>query len=179
MFNDGLTKDGSCANNGETQWTYNQAALLPGLAWLAKAGDTSATESAYAIIDAIMASLTQDGALKEVCDEGNSCNDDQKSFKGITTYFMCVFHHYFQRLHIADFTFLTYSSWFLQISGADDGTKYADFVKAQADAVDANAAVGTDGSYGPIWYTKTDTESIVSSQGAALGAFVGAGWTNC
>ena len=116
LFNDGLTKDGSCANNGQTQWTYNQAALLPGLGFLVKcryfylfpfallcsyhysAGDAGALDSANAIIDAVIANLVVDGALVESCDSSNTCNVDQQTFKGIAVYFMCVVFCYLYSL---------------------------------------------------------------------------------
>ena len=37
VFNDGLSREGQCNNNGGTQWTYNQGTILAGLGYLWKA----------------------------------------------------------------------------------------------------------------------------------------------
>ncbi|KAG7442835.1 uncharacterized protein BT62DRAFT_935568 [Guyanagaster necrorhizus] len=52
LYNDGLTKDGLCANNGQTQWTYNQGVVLAGLGFLYKyTQDESATTTAWSIME--------------------------------------------------------------------------------------------------------------------------------
>ncbi|KIY67050.1 glycoside hydrolase family 76 protein [Cylindrobasidium torrendii FP15055 ss-10] len=161
LYNDGLTKDGKCANNGETQWTYNQGVVLVGLGYLAKYADNQdAVSKAYAIMDAIIDNLTVDGGLRESCesDTENQCNDDQQSFKGIT---------------------IAYMQWFLSLA-SDDGTKYGDFIKSQADKIIANADDGK-GNYSNLWYASDNggADRTGPSQGAALGALVAAGSLTC
>ncbi|KAG7091283.1 hypothetical protein E1B28_010331 [Marasmius oreades] len=162
LFNDGLTKDGTCVNNGQTTWTYNQGVVLVGLGFLSKyAQDESAVTDAFSIMDAIMAQLTIDGALRELCEtaDENKCNADQASFKGIAIYYM---------------------SWFLRISGKDNNGKYANFVKSQADKVLANAQ-DTEGVFNNYWPAKGAKAAVenASTQAAALGALVGASQLDC
>ncbi|KAJ7286921.1 glycoside hydrolase family 76 protein [Mycena rebaudengoi] len=161
LFDDGLTNDGACASTGP-QWTYNQGVVLTGLAYLYKfTNDEQYLHEAYDIIDAIMETLTVDGGLRELCetDTRNACNEDQQAFKGITMFFLARF---------------------LAIGGTDDGTKYADFIKVQADKVLANAVV-SGSTYGSVWYADGPTNDVgtASSQGSALGALLAAAQQNC
>jgi len=66
------------------------------------------------------------------------------------------------------------SSWFQSITNTHN---YDSFIRAQADKVLGNAALGG-GAYGPMWSAKGSGPSA-SGQGSALGALVGAAWTNC
>ncbi|GLY38493.1 glycosyl hydrolase [Amycolatopsis sp. NBRC 101858] len=88
LVNDGLTS--SCANNGQTVWTYNQGLGIGGLLELWRAtGVQSYLDAAKRLADAAMARLTSGGVLVESCDTGTgSCDDNQKQFKGI---FLCYF----------------------------------------------------------------------------------------
>lgn len=84
LVNDGLT-DG-CANNGETEWTYNQGVVLGGLAELFLAtGDDAYLDAARGIADAVVssASLSPGGILTESCEAGAGCDNNQQAFKGI------------------------------------------------------------------------------------------------
>ena len=84
LVNDGLTT--TCANNGQTTWTYNQGVLLGGLAELHRAtGDAAVLASARSLADAstTMPALNPAGILREPCEAANTCNGDQTSFKGI------------------------------------------------------------------------------------------------
>jgi hypothetical protein len=82
LVNDGLTS--SCANNGQTVWTYNQGLGIGGLVELWRAtGVTSYLDAARRLADAAMSRLTSGGVLVESCDAANSCDDNQKQFKGI------------------------------------------------------------------------------------------------
>ncbi|KAL0574911.1 hypothetical protein V5O48_007055 [Marasmius crinis-equi] len=162
LFNDGLTKDGKCDNNGQTTWTYNQGVVLVGLGYLSKyAQDDTAVTDAFSIIDAVIDKLTTDGAVREPCESAdqNNCNADQASFKGIFTYYL---------------------SWFLRVSGKDNNGKYANFVKSQADKVLENAQT-SDGVFYNYWPAKGASAGVenASTQGAALGALVGAGQLDC
>ncbi|KAJ7033415.1 glycoside hydrolase family 76 protein [Mycena alexandri] len=162
LFNDGLTNDGNCNNNQGTQWTYNQGALLPGLAYLYKyTGDESAIQSAWAIMDAVIMGMTVNGGLRETCESttANFCNADQQTFKGILVHYM---------------------SWFLGVSGRDNGAKYSGFIMAQADKV-LQFSTGPAGFYSNLWYDANGGAATwtASSQASALGALVAAGQQNC
>jgi predicted alpha-1,6-mannanase (GH76 family) len=80
MINDGLTA--SCANNGQTTWTYNQGVVLGGLAELNRAtGDSSLLTTARTLADASTTKLVSGGVLREP-GEGDSCTGDGPTFKG-------------------------------------------------------------------------------------------------
>lgn len=144
-------------------------------------GDEQALNDAYKIIDALITNQSNDGGLRESCEDSkqNLCNADQQTFKGITVYFM-----YVRQLLLGIFSrlILEHSSWFLSISGQDNGTKYSDFIKAQADKILENAAIdGRDGEYGSVWYAKaaSNDDGGAQSQASALGALVAAGQQSC
>ncbi|KAH7888838.1 glycoside hydrolase family 76 protein [Phlebopus sp. FC_14] len=90
LFNDGLDL-GTCKNNGQTTWTYNQAVVASGLGALyAAIGNSSLLDQAEISLDATMSSsLTDNGILRESCDDaaagGSTCDHDQQIFKGIWT----------------------------------------------------------------------------------------------
>lgn len=89
LYNDGL--DGSCINNGETTWTYNQGVLASGLGALWKAtGNKTLLEEAEITLDATIKHMTVNGVLKESCDSAietdNPCDTDQQTFKA------CMLH---------------------------------------------------------------------------------------
>jgi predicted alpha-1,6-mannanase (GH76 family) len=80
MINDGL--NGSCANNGQPTWTYNQGVVLGGLTELYKAtGDSSLLTTARTLADASTVTLQTGGVLREP-GEGDACTGDGPSFKG-------------------------------------------------------------------------------------------------
>jgi predicted alpha-1,6-mannanase (GH76 family) len=84
LINDGLTT--SCQNNGQTTWTYNQGAILGGLAALYQAthDETYLTEAKRIANAAISTLVSSNGILMEPCT--GSCpsqNPDQTQFKGI------------------------------------------------------------------------------------------------
>ena len=87
LVNDGLNNvtNGSCANNGQPTWSYNQGVILGAAAELYRAvGDASYLERASTIADAVVASnstLQQAGVLTDPC--GGPCDNDQAAFKGI------------------------------------------------------------------------------------------------
>ncbi|KAJ7783162.1 glycoside hydrolase family 76 protein [Mycena metata] len=75
LWNDGLTQDGTCKNNGQTTWTYNQGVIASGLSALSA--------------DATIKTMSTNNILRESCDNaaagGAVCNQDQQIFKGIWT----------------------------------------------------------------------------------------------
>jgi predicted alpha-1,6-mannanase (GH76 family) len=84
LVNDGLDVNGSCLNNGQTTWTYNQGVVLGGLVELHKAtGASEYLQTALNIADAVLSSplLTPAGILTEPCDPA-ACDDNQSAFKG-------------------------------------------------------------------------------------------------
>lgn len=83
LINDGLTinTDGTCSNNGDTAWTYNQGVILGGLVELYKAnGNASLLEEASTIAEAAIVALSSDGILHESCED--ECGADGSQFKG-------------------------------------------------------------------------------------------------
>jgi predicted alpha-1,6-mannanase (GH76 family) len=89
LINDGLTINsttGTCKNNGQTTWTYNQGVILGGLTDLYKAtGDVSLLREAETIANAATTSpalVNSNGILVEPCKTAN-CGNDAPQFKGI------------------------------------------------------------------------------------------------
>lgn len=84
LVNDGLTinADGTCVNNGENTWSYNQGVILGGLVELYKAtGNSSLLTEAVNIAKAAILALSIDGILHETCE--NDCGADGTQFKGM------------------------------------------------------------------------------------------------
>jgi predicted alpha-1,6-mannanase (GH76 family) len=130
LVNDGLTS--SCANNGETTWTYNQGVILAGLAELYTAtGNSSLLTEGESIANAAIDHLTTDGVLVEPC-EPSSCDQDQQSFKGI-------FVRGLEKLATTAGT-----------------TQYASFLQAQASSIEANDTNGSN-QLGLQWTGPIDT----------------------
>jgi hypothetical protein len=83
LINDGI--DGSCHNNGQTVWSYNQGVPLAGLAELYRAtGNQSLLTVARQLADASTAdpTLNPGGILREPC-ETAGCGADGPTFKGV------------------------------------------------------------------------------------------------
>lgn len=112
LVNDGLTS--SCANNGQTVWSYNQGLAIGAAVEIWRAtGDAGALTTARNLADAALSSpaLVTNGVLTEPCDGTNSsCDDNGKQFKG-------VFMRYLQDLDSAT------------------GNAYLAFARTQADSV--------------------------------------------
>jgi predicted alpha-1,6-mannanase (GH76 family) len=84
---DGLVNDGldpaTCANNGQTTWTYNQGVLLSALVELWRCtGETALLDRARTVADATIAALTRSQILSEPT-EPDATNVDAHVFKGI------------------------------------------------------------------------------------------------
>lgn len=88
LINDGLAEgsNGTCKNNGDTTWTYNQGVVLGGLSELYLAtGDEDYLNKAKTIADAVVSSaaLSPNGILTEPCETTGGCDSNQETFKGI------------------------------------------------------------------------------------------------
>jgi predicted alpha-1,6-mannanase (GH76 family) len=85
LVNDGLTS--SCANNGQTVWTYNQGLAIGAAVEMYHATGAAADLSrARYLADSAVNSptLVSNGVLTESCDSlTTTCDDNQKQFKGI------------------------------------------------------------------------------------------------
>ncbi|MFF9479589.1 glycoside hydrolase family 76 protein [Streptomyces sp. NPDC014733] len=126
LVNDGL--DGSCRNNGQPTWTYNQGVILGGLAELHKAtGDPQLLRAARELADASTGSraLNPGGILREP-GESDSCTGDGPSFKG------------------------AYVRGLGALNRELDGHPYDGYLKTQADTAYAKDRNARD-QYGPHW----------------------------
>ena len=130
----------SCANNGQTTWTYNQGVIASGLAQLAIAtGDSSLFDQAEITLDATIQLKTENGILKETCDSAtptSTCDNDQAMFKGI---WMKHLQYYLTSTKSAHF---------------DRVAKYTRFIEAQSKAVSRFATNKTTLAIGSVWYAE-------------------------
>ncbi|KAJ3756735.1 glycoside hydrolase family 76 protein [Lentinula raphanica] len=154
LYNDGLVF-GTCVNNGETTWTYNQGVILSGLGALyAATSNETLIHEAEITIDATILNLTSNGVLKESCDdvkpEGTPCDSDQQIFKGIWL------------------KHLQYFLTFVRSKHPELVDKYKDFITSQSEAV---SRVATDPhlDIGSVWYGVNEGGSIFSVQSLASG----------
>ncbi len=83
LVNDGL--NGSCQNNGQATWSYNQGVILGALLDLySGTRDDSLLGQAVAIADATIGNMVNgDGTLRELCEPRGVDDADQPQFKGI------------------------------------------------------------------------------------------------
>ncbi|KZP26488.1 glycoside hydrolase family 76 protein [Athelia psychrophila] len=152
LWNDGLDMT-SCANNGQTTWTYNQGVIASGLGALSKAnGNTSLPVQAEITLDAAISLLTQDNILKESCDDvtsgGSSCNADQQIFKGVWA------------KHLA---------YYLDaVNSATSEAKYSPFLGSLNSAV-THYGVDADGDCSSTWYAANAGGGTYTAQSDASG----------
>lgn len=148
LVNDGLTRD--CRNNGQTVWTYNQGLAIGGLTEVWRAtNETRWLDAARRLADAAVSSpvLTRNGVLTESCDVAqNSCDDNQKQFKGIFMRFLS------------------------DLAGATNSTAYRDYARRQGDSI---WAVDRDplNRIGQRWAGGTGNQVDWRTQASGLGAF--------
>ncbi|KAJ7925284.1 glycoside hydrolase family 76 protein [Mycena leptocephala] len=153
LWNDGLTQDGTCKNNGQTTWTYNQGVIASGLSALyAVTKDTTLLTEAEITLDATIRLMTTNNILRESCDNaasgGSVCNQDQQIFKGIWTKSM---QYYLDRANDPART-----------------AKYSGFLGSQSSAV---FHYGTDAAndVGSVWYAPNAGGSVFTPKTSASG----------
>ncbi|GAA1273226.1 glycoside hydrolase family 76 protein [Streptomyces javensis] len=151
LVNDGLT--GDCRNNGQTVWSYNQGLAIGAFTQLWRStGNTKYLDTARRLADAATGSvaLTRDGVLTESCDTGgNSCDDNQKQFKGV-----------FMR-HFAD------------LADATGSAGYRTYIKKQADSIWATDRDPLN-RLGQRWAGTGPNQVDWRTQASALGALTAA-----
>jgi predicted alpha-1,6-mannanase (GH76 family) len=158
LLNDGLrpynTSDPlSCKNNGLATWSYNQGAIIPGLAEMTwSTGDKKYTDLAISIATAAVTLLTdKKGILHDtVCEPG--CVGDSGQFKGVLA---------------RGVQFLVQRAGM----GADTKALLVGFLKRNADSIWNNAR--SSASLGPLW-SGPYLDSSVQAQSSALDAIIGA-----
>ena len=149
LVNDGLTS--SCANNGQTVWTYNQGLAIGAAVEMYKAtGDSSILATGQRLADsALNSSLVVNGVLTESCDGNASCDDNQKQFKGI---------------------FMRYLS---ELNGVT-GDRYQSFLDKQADIV-WSADRDPFNQLGEVWTGPSANVTDWRTQASGLDALVADG----
>jgi hypothetical protein len=152
LVNDGLNS--SCANNGQTVYSYNQGLAIGGFVELWKStGDSALLTTARTLADAAMSSsqLTSNGVLTESCDVGSAtCDDNAKQFKGI-----------FMR-HFAD------------LAAATGSTTYKAYIQKQSDTLWAQDRTSLN-ALGERWAGTSPNQTDWRTQASALGALTAAG----
>ncbi len=154
LINDGLgTPDGhtttnSCANNGQTTWSYNQGVILGGLAELSKGNtDPSLSPAAANIAKATMTLLVDaKGIIHDPCEP--NCGADGGQFKGI----------FVRNL--------------VKLQGVYPQAAYKTFISANADSIWTQSQ-GPEFQFGQVW-SGPFGEANAASQSSALDAIVGA-----
>ncbi|KAJ6475349.1 glycoside hydrolase family 76 protein [Mycena vitilis] len=153
LWNDGLTQDGTCENNGQTTWTYNQGVIASGLAALSSVtGDKTLLTEAEITLDATIKLLTTNNILRESCDNAASggavCNQDQQIFKGLWTKSV---QYYLDRANDPART-----------------AKYSAFLGSQSSAV-FHYATDAANDPGSVWYAPNAGGSVFTPKTSASG----------
>ncbi|CAD6500164.1 BgTH12-04271 [Blumeria graminis f. sp. triticale] len=153
LINDGLSL-GTCSNNGNFVFSYNQGTILSGLLELTWATqDRQYANLAHTLAEASISALTDsEGILHEPC-EPNACNSDEEQFKGI---FIRNVQFLFSR--DADIP-------------AANAAIYKKFIQTNADSIWARD--NANGRLGLVW-SGPNSEATVQTQGSALDAIVSA-----
>jgi predicted alpha-1,6-mannanase (GH76 family) len=145
LINDGL--DGSCKNNRQTTWTYNQGIILGGLYYLQQITSNSTLLSiASNIASATESTLVySDGVLREPCEP--NCGNDGQQFKGI---------------------FMRYLGILLKGLNGANKTKFSNWITLNADAVWNKARNPSDSTCGLVWNGPTNQPACAISQSSCL-----------
>ncbi|EIM86953.1 Six-hairpin glycosidase [Stereum hirsutum FP-91666 SS1] len=154
---DGLWNDGldlaTCENNGQNTWTYNQGVLASGLGLLYKfTQDTTYLDQAEITLDATITHLSENGVLKESCDDpasgAGNCGSDGSLFKGL---------------------WVKHVQYYLD--SANDATrtaKYSPFLGTTAAGVHNNA-LDSANDIGTVWYAPNEGGSVFSEVATSSG----------
>jgi predicted alpha-1,6-mannanase (GH76 family) len=157
IINDGLNIAVSpCANNGAEGWTYNQGALLSGLAELTwSTGDASYNNLANTLATASMAHYANNSQLilHEVCEP--NCDSDLSQFKGI---------------YGRNIQFLVNRA---NILPANLKAQFVEFLQNNANDIWASDR-GINNQLGLVWSGEPSIVATVETQSSALDAIVGA-----
>ncbi|KAI1789136.1 glycoside hydrolase family 76 protein [Ganoderma leucocontextum] len=144
LWNDGLTL-GTCKSNNRTTWTYNQGVIASGLAQLYLAtNDSHYLTQAEITLDAAIAHKTENGILKETCDNASptsTCGTDGEMFKGI---------------------WMKHLQYYLDLVPSR-ASKYKTFIGKQESGV-VHYGTGPNWTVGNVWYAANKGGSLFTSQ---------------
>lgn len=145
---DGHTTANSCANNGQTTWSYNQGVILGGLAELSKRNADPAMPLAAADIAKAAVALLADakGILHDPCEP--NCGADGEQFKGI----------FVRNL--------------IKLNDVHPQATYETFIKANADSVWMQSQ-GAHAQFGQVW-SGPFGKANAATQSSAIDALVAA-----
>ena len=148
LINDGLDLN-SCANNGQTVWSYNQGVILGALVELATATrNTSYLTTAKTIASAAIAELTDvNGILHDPCEP--QCGNDGAQFKGIFVRNLLL----------------------LQMAAPEES--YTKFIKDNADSIWKNTRNAND-QLGLMWSGPFEWPADAATQSSALDSLIAA-----
>jgi len=151
LINDGLTRDGTCRNNGQTTWTYNQGVILGGLVELyQQSQDPSLPQAAQDIALAAINGLSDSCGILHDYHCEPQCGADTVQFKGI-----------FVRNVMA-------------LNDAFPDDRYVQFVRANTDSI-WNKDRGPAYEFGQVWSGPFNPDNhAAASQTSALDAIVAA-----
>lgn len=170
---DGVSVTDNCTSLNRLQWTYNFGVYLYGAAcmWNHTGTDTWKKEVTNILTGGKVFFPGPAGTMKEIaCEDAGNCNNDQKSFKAYTTYWM------YETAKVAPFTAPTIMAMLekdavaaaAQCDGGSDGVtcgqKWSSAtwdgtkgVGQQMSAMEAFLAMLTPYKAGPVWNGTTGT----------------------
>ncbi len=86
---DGASITGNCSSVNTAQWTYNQAIVLGGAAYMANyTGNNTWVTEVGRHISGMSVFLNNSILYERQCASSNTCNNDQRSFKSITSQYL-------------------------------------------------------------------------------------------
>lgn len=176
LINDGLriNPDGSCVNNGQTTWTYNQGVILGGLAELSQQNpDPSLPQTAQDIALAAINRLTDaNGVLHDRCEP--NCGGDGVQFKGIFARNVMALNDAFPNDQYVQFAQTNADSIWNNDQGTDDQTTYEfGLVWSGPFNPDAHAAASQTSALDAIIATAEMTPAPAAASSVKLGSWRG------
>lgn len=86
---DGASLSNNCTNINKDQWSYNQATLLGGTAYMANyTGNSTWVTEVGRHLSGMSVFLNNNVLYERQCATSKTCNNDQRSFKSITSQFL-------------------------------------------------------------------------------------------